>query len=166
MDALPFDAKAERNVWKMKLAYHQRRLARRNLYEAPCVIRYSRAWRELQSRSSYSARCRYRMWPFPLQSSDKKMRLTRTESVLIAVALCAVVSFSGFLQGEMNRAARERNRHDIGTIVDAACANLNAADLDSSDNGRLQCGEVGHEAAPASGALTASVNGASTVPNP
>jgi hypothetical protein len=116
--------------------------------------------------SSYQAGCRYRKWPFPLQSPEKKMRLSKTESVLLAVALFAVVSFSGFLQGEMKRAARERNRHDIGTIVDAACANLNAAELDSSDNGRLQCGGVDAEAAPASGALTASVNGASTVPNP
>jgi len=94
------------------------------------------------------------------------MRLSKTESVLIAIALFAVVSFSGFLQGEMKRAARERNRHDIGTIVDVACADLSAAELTSSDNGRLQCGEVVHETSPASGGLTASANGASTVPNP
>ncbi|MEM5434469.1 hypothetical protein [Paraburkholderia diazotrophica] len=70
----------------------------------------------------------------------------------------------------MTHAARERNRHDIGTIIDAACANLTAAELESNDNGQLQCGAVMLEApheASASGALTASVNGpATSVPNP
>ncbi|MEM5345461.1 hypothetical protein [Paraburkholderia azotifigens] len=95
------------------------------------------------------------------------MRLTKTESVLSAVALFAVFSFSGWLHAEMKHAARERNRHDVGTIVDAACANLNAAELESSDNGRLQCGAIAHEAPAAPDALTAAVTGAATtVPNP
>jgi len=103
------------------------------------------------------------------------MRLTKTESVLSAVALFAIVSFCGWLQGEMKHAARERNRHDIGTIVDAACANLNAAELESNDNGQLQCGtiahelphEVPHDAAAAPDALTAAATGAATtVANP
>jgi hypothetical protein len=99
------------------------------------------------------------------------MRLTKLESVLSAVAVFAVVSFSGWLQGEMKHAARERNRHDIGTIVDAACADLTAAELESNDNGQLQCGavmlEAPREPSAAVGALTASVNGAATsVPNP
>ncbi|WP_109483824.1 hypothetical protein [Paraburkholderia sp. C35] len=98
------------------------------------------------------------------------MRLSKTESVLFAVAVFAIAGFSGWLQNEMKHAARERNRHDIGTIVDAACANLNAAELESSDNGQLQCGSVAHEApreASAPEALTAAAAaGASTVPNP
>ncbi|MBN3762346.1 hypothetical protein G3O01_16085 [Burkholderia sp. Ac-20365] len=99
------------------------------------------------------------------------MRLTRTESVLLAVAVFAVASFSGWLQGEMKHAARERNRHDIGTIVEAACANLNAAELESSDNGQLQCGTIAHEVArvapAAPDALAAAATGAaSMVPNP
>ena len=99
------------------------------------------------------------------------MRLTKTESVLSAVAVFAVCSFSGWLHDEMKHAARERSRHDIGTIVDAACANLNAAELESSDNGQLQCGtiahEAPHEASAAPEALTAAVTGAATtVPNP
>ena len=103
---------------------------------------------------------------FHCKTLNTQMRLSKTESVLVAVALFAVLSFSGFLQGEMKRAARERNRHDVGTIVDVACADLSAAELSSSDNGRLQCGEVEREPAPVSNALTASANGASTVPNP
>lgn len=107
------------------------------------------------------------------------MRLIRTESVLLAVAVFAVASFSGWLQGEMKHAARERNRHDVGTIVEAACANLNAAELESSDNGQLQCGTVAHEVArempheaphevpAAPDALTAAATATSaTVPNP
>lgn len=102
------------------------------------------------------------------------MRVSKTESVLLTVAVFAVVSFSGWLQSEMKHAARERNRHDIGTIVDAACANLNAAELESSDNGQLQCGTIAHEAprqaseaSSAPEALTAAATGAaSTVPNP
>lgn len=95
------------------------------------------------------------------------MRLTKFESVLLAVAAFAVVSFSGWLPREMKHAARERNRHDIGTIVDAACANLTAAELESNDDGRLQCGPVMREVPAAVGALTASANGTATnVPNP
>jgi hypothetical protein len=98
------------------------------------------------------------------------MRLTKTESVLSAVAVFAIMSFSGWLQTEMKHAARERNRHDIGTIVDAACANLNAAELESNDNGQLRCGTIAHEApreAAAAEALTAAASGtASAVPNP
>ncbi|MEP9328984.1 hypothetical protein PPMP20_38930 [Paraburkholderia phymatum] len=99
------------------------------------------------------------------------MRLTKTESVLSVVAVFAVFGFSGWLHTEMKHAARERNRHDIGTIVDAACANLNAAELESSDSGRLQCGtiavEAPREASAAPEALTAAETGAaSTVPNP
>ncbi|MBP0589593.1 hypothetical protein J8I87_07640 [Paraburkholderia sp. LEh10] len=98
------------------------------------------------------------------------MRLTKIESVLLAVAVFAVFSFSGWLQGEMKHAARERNRHDIGTIVVAACANLNAAELESNDNGQLRCGTVVHEAPRAVAvpeALTAAVtSAASTVLNP
>ncbi|ALL67215.1 hypothetical protein K788_0005243 [Paraburkholderia caribensis MBA4] len=99
------------------------------------------------------------------------MRLSKTESVLLTVAVFAVVSFSGWLQSEMKHAARERNRHDIGTIVEAACANLNATELESSDNGQLQCGTIAHEAPRAASsapeALTAAATGAaSTVPNP
>jgi hypothetical protein len=102
---------------------------------------------------------------------EQKMRLTKTESVLSAVAVFAVCSFSGWLHDEMKHAARERNRHDIGTIVDAACANLNAAELESSDSGRLQCGPIAHEApheASAPEALTAAAvtGAATTVPNP
>jgi hypothetical protein len=100
------------------------------------------------------------------------MRLNKTESVLLAVAVFAIFSFSGWLQREMKHAARERNRHDVGTIVDAACANLNAAELESSDNGQLQCGtiaheaphEAPHEAAAVPEALTAAA--ATTVRNP
>jgi hypothetical protein len=74
-----------------------------------------------------------------------KMRLNKLEAVLLTVAVVAVVCFASFLQGEMRRAARERNRHDVGTIVDAACANLSATELESNDSGRLQCGTVGRE---------------------
>jgi hypothetical protein len=98
------------------------------------------------------------------------MRLTKAESVLSAVAVFAIMSFGGSLQTEMKHAARERNRHDIGTIVDAACTNLNAAELESNDNGQFQCGTIVHEApreAAAPEAVTAAVSGtASTVPNP
>ncbi|AXF00588.1 hypothetical protein [Paraburkholderia hospita] len=99
------------------------------------------------------------------------MRVSKIESVLLTVAVFAVVSFSGWLQSEMKHAARERNRHDIGTIVEAACANLNAAELESSDAGQLQCGTIAHEApreaSSAPEALTAAAtSAASTVPNP
>ena len=74
------------------------------------------------------------------------MRLNKLEAVFLAVAVVAVVGFADFLQGELRRAARERNRHDVGTIVEAACANLSATELESNDSGRLQCGTVAREA--------------------
>ncbi|WNC92305.1 hypothetical protein RI103_28975 [Paraburkholderia sp. FT54] len=70
------------------------------------------------------------------------MRLSKTEWMWAAVAAGSIACFSGWLQGEMNRAALERAERETQDMR-GACAGMSAQDALMLDKGELWCGAVG-----------------------
>ncbi|CAG4891335.1 hypothetical protein [Paraburkholderia saeva] len=73
------------------------------------------------------------------------MRLRKIEFAFLAVAVMSVVGFGGWLQREMDRAARARSQRVVSDVEDSRNNCSDAVNRRSGQQDTMWCGTVGRD---------------------